>query len=206
MPKTISLLAFGLLLAGCNLPSFRQDFDKDAGKEVLAKAKFDRILVDSTAEIQVYSSMNRATSLSKSATLQFSDPFKELYLVVIRETNASFEEALHEYRDQYVPYVRDSSSLIAIYGDFTSQRTVKTLENGKDSLMSAKKINGMEYRSYAITGSSDKIPIFYYKGVYKSEKYLYQVVSWTLAERRNLYEGVMQKMVESLVETTSPSE
>lgn len=201
MKKMLSLMASGLLLAGCNLSSLRNGFDKDEGKEVLAKAKFDRVLVDSTGEMQVYASMNRATSLSQSATLQFSDPFKELYLIVIKENKSGFEEAVRDYRDQYVPYVKDSSSLIAIYGDFTSTRTAKNMDGGKDSLMSVKNLNGMEYRSYAITGSYQKIPLFYFKGIYKSGRYLYQVVTWTLAERRNLYEGVMKKMVESLVET-----
>jgi len=201
MKIMLSLLASGLLLAGCNLSSLRNSFDKDEGKEVLSKAKFDRILIDSTGEIQVYASMNRATSLSPGAALQFSDPFKELYLIVIKESKASFEEALRDYRDQYVPYVKDSSSLISIYGDFTSTRTAKNMDGGKDSLISVKNLNGMEYRSYAITGSYQKIPLFYFKGIYKSGGYLYQVVTWTLADRRNLYEGVMQKMVESLTET-----
>ena len=204
MRKHIPLFTILIVgLAGCNLSSLRDSFNKDEGKEVLSKAKFDRVLIDSTGEMEVYASMNKTTTLNTSAILQFADPFKELYMIVIKESKEGFADLVHDYRDQYVPYVKDSSSLLSIYGDFTTVRTAKNMDGGKDSLVGAKTLHGMSYRSYAVTGTYQKIPLFYLKGIYQSDHYLYQVVAWTLGGRRNLYEGVMKKMVESLQVTAS---
>ena len=42
--------------------------------------------------------------------------------------------------------------------------------------------------------------IFYQVGFIKGKEQLYQVIVWTQAKRKNLYEGVMRKMIESLEE------
>jgi hypothetical protein len=200
MKKIFLLIITPLFFISCNLSSFRESFDKDEGKEALAKAKFDRVLIDSTGEIQVYASMNRASTLTEGAAVQFQDPFKEIYLVVIKENVDEFSSTLKKHPDFYLPYVKDSSSEIAIYGDFTSSRTTKNLDAGKDSILTSKTLNGMAYRLYAIQGNYNKINLFYLKAVFKSDRFYYQVVAWTLLSRRNLYEGIMKKMVESLKE------
>jgi len=201
-----------IFLPGCNLSSLREGFDKEDGKKVLAKAQFDRVFVDSTAELQVYASMNRSDELkNEDATLRFADPYKEIYLLVFKENVADFKtivESGEETKRQvsksfsWKPPPPDTS-LITIYGELTTGVATKKLENGRDSLLTEKMLHGMQYRAYAMTGSYKKIPLFYLKGVYKSNRYFYQVVVWTLARRRNLYEGVMTKMIESLQEESS---
>ena len=192
-----------IALAGCNLSSLRESFNKDEGKEVLAKAKFDRVLIDSTGELEVYASMNKVSPPNDAAILQFSDPFKELYLLVIREDKDEFSETMSQNRDQYMPYVKDSSSLLSVYGDYTAIRMAKNLQGGKDSLVAAKTVHGLPYRGYAVTGTDQKIPLFYMKGTYQGRHSLYQVIIWTMNSRRNLYEGVMKKMAESLQENAA---
>ena len=207
MTRTASILACalillcGLLQAGCHLASMKESFDKEEGKEVLAKAKFDRVLIDSTGELQVYASMNRSTALkNEDAILRFADPYKELYLLVFKEDAGDFKTVMEDNDDLHGQYRKDTGAALAIYSNLTNQYTVKSMKSGKDSLLSARLLHGMEYRGYAITGVSGKISLFYMKGVYKSARNYYQVVTWTLASRRNLYEGIMQKMVESLQE------
>jgi len=193
-----------LLLAGCNLSSLRESFDKDEGKEVLAKAKFDRVLIDSTGELQVYASMNRSDELqNKEAVLRFADPYKELYLLVFKEEAEGFRVAIENNDSLYQRYQKDTSSIMDIYSNLTTGTTAKNLSSGKDSLLASKTLHNMSYRAYAITGTYKKIPLFYLKGIYKSNRYYYQVVVWTLANRRNLYEGVMKKMIESLEEESN---
>jgi len=198
-------LFLGLLLAGCNLASMRNDFDKEEGKEVLAKAKFDRVLIDSTGELQVYASMSRSEELkNESAILRFADPYKELYLLVFKDDVTDFKQLVSENDSLYKYYEQDTSSLLSIYSNLTTGNTLTKLSSGRDSLFSSRKLHGMDYRGYAITGSYKNISLFYLKGIYKSSHSFYQVVVWTLGSRRNLYEGVMKKMIESLQEETNP--
>jgi len=193
-----------LLLTGCNLSSLREGFDKEDGKKMLAKAQFDRVFVDSTAELQVYASMNRSEELQNAdATLRFADPYKEIYLLVFKEEVADFKALVENDGQTLVP--PPDSLLMAVYGERTTGASIKKLDNGKDSLLTEKTLHGMRYRAYAMTGGYKKISLFYLKGVYQSRRYFYQVVVWTLGSRRNLYEGVMKKMIESLQEE-SPSE
>lgn len=217
--KKMSLTAFcallalpALLSAGCNLASMRESFDKEEGKKVLANAKFDRVLIDSTGEIEVYASMNRSQGFkNKDAILSFSDPYKELYLLVMKEDVPAFASALENVEDMQKRLAKyysaglmpPDTALINIYGELTTNASVKKLENGRDSLLSDRKLHGLQYKAYAITGSYKKIPLFYLKGIYKSTRHFYQVVVWTLGSRRNLYEGVMQKMIESLQEESN---
>ena len=197
-------LFWALLLAGCNLASMRSDFDKEEGKKVLAKAKFDRVLIDSTGEMQVYASMNRSDELqNESAILRFADPYKELYLLVFKDDVTDFKQLVSENDSLHRHYQRDTGSLLSIYSNITTGNTLTKLRNGRDSLFSSRKLHGMDYRGYAITGSYKNISLFYLKGIYKSSHSFYQVVVWTLGSRRNLYEGVMKKMIESLQEETN---
>jgi hypothetical protein len=201
MKNTVVLFTAGLLFAGCNLASMRDNFDKDEGKEVLAKAKFDRVLIDSTGELQVYASMNRSDELKNDeACLKFADPYKELYLMVFKESGTDFKAAMENNPELYSQYKNDDTALMAIYSKLVTESASKKLLNGRDSLQESKNLHGMLYRAYAVTGSYKRVPLFYLKGIYKSKRNFYQVVVWTLAGRRNLYEGVMKKMAESLQE------
>ena len=200
-------LLLALLLAGCNLASMRNDFDKEEGKQVLAKAKFDRVLIDSTGEMQVYASMNRSEELqNESAILRFADPYKELYLLVFKDDVNDFRQLVSENDSLSKYYAKDTSALLSLYSNMTTGATLTKLRGGKDSLFSSRRLHGMDYRGYAITGSYKNISLFYLKGIYKSHHSLYQVVVWTLGSRRNLYEGVMRKMVESLQEESTGSQ
>jgi hypothetical protein len=102
--------------------SFSDEFSLEDGKEVLKKAKFDRVLIDSTGEIQVFASMNKTNELSKETDLQFMDTFKELYLMVIKEPIADFDFALELDSATYMKNVKDSSSTFAIYSEFVIHR------------------------------------------------------------------------------------
>jgi len=197
-----TLLALAALLTtGCNLSSMREHFDKEEGKEVLARAKFDRVLIDSTGELQVYASMNRSDELrNKDAILSFADPYKELYLLVFKEDATDVMLTIAQNDTLSRLFHRDTSALLSVYGYMTIGASRRHLTGGSDSLLTARRLNGMDYQGYAVTGSYKHIPLFYLKGIYRSKHYFYQVVVWTLGSRRNLYEGIMQKMAESLRE------
>ena len=180
--------------------SFRDEFSLDEGKDVLRKAKFDRVLIDSTGEIQVFASMNKTNELSKETDLQFMDTFKELYLMVIKEPIADFDFALELDSATYMKNVKDSSSTFAIYSEFVIHRMMRSLTTGTDSMLVRKTIHDMPLRIYSIEGEVKNMKVFYQVGFIKGKEQLYQVIIWTQAKRKNLYDGVMRKMIESVEE------
>jgi hypothetical protein len=210
-PSLIPSLAFFaslLLLAGCQWPALNEHFNEEDGKHVLANAKFDRVLIDSTGELQVYASMNRAEQVQgdTSQELRFSDPFKEIYLVASKESTDQFINALAANDSLYHRYRADTSSLLAIYGELLNTAASGKLSDSKVSLVTNKTVNGMHYHAYTMTGVYEKMPIFYLNGIYKSEHFFYHVMVWTLASRRELYEGIMKKMAESVQEESAGSQ
>ena len=204
MKKTLPILSLVLLLAGCNLSPFHDNFSKEDGKEALAKAKFKVAPIDSTAQVEVFASMHVTQRLKNNeALLKYADPFKELYLMVFRQSRAGVDSFVAGEKDLLTRYLRDSSSLTAIYGDYVSANDARNLDGGHYNFLHKKNLHGMEFRAYVISGQYKKIPLVYLKGVYKSDHYFYQVIVWTLASRRDLYEGIMAKMIESLQENAA---
>ena len=190
-----------LLLFSCNMgSSFSDEFSLEDGKQVLKKAKFDRVLIDSTGEMQVFASMNKTDELSKETDLQFMDTFKELYLMVIKESIADFEFTLELDSATYMKNVKDSSSTFAIYSEFITHRMKGNLNTATDSMVIKKTSHDMPLRIYSLEGEVKNMKIFYQVGFIKGKEQLYQVIIWTQAKRKNLYEGVMRKMIESLEE------
>src|SRR5882757_3851795 len=120
MIKSGLLLALtGLLLAGCNLSPFHDNFSKEDGKEALAKAKFNVVTIDSTAQVEVFASMQVSQRIkNKEALIKYADPFKELYIMVFRQSRADVASFVAGEKDLSARYLRDSNSLTAIYGDY----------------------------------------------------------------------------------------
>jgi hypothetical protein len=63
-----------------------------------------------------------------------------------------------------------------------------------------KTIHDMPLRIYSIEGEVKNMKVFYQVGFIKGKEQLYQVIIWTQAKRKNLYDGVMRKMIESVEE------
>ncbi|HSC40152.1 MAG TPA: hypothetical protein VLD19_19845 [Chitinophagaceae bacterium] len=201
MKKTVSILALVLLLAGCNLSPFHDNFSKEDGKEVLAKATFKEETIDSMATVEVYASMSPGNRFKRpDALLYYSDPFKELYTLVFRQTRADFNTSILGEKDLLEKSRRDGSSAVGLYGDYVADEDAHRIEDGQYNLLGEKKLHNLNFRSYSITGHLGKMQLFYLVGVYESPHYFHQVVVWTLASRRDLYEGIMTKMIESLRE------
>ena len=64
-------------------------------------------------------------------------------------------------------------------------------------------VNGLPTRLTTINGKIEGLGIFYTFGVYEGKDNYYQVIVWTLTERKVKYQSKMEAILQSLIEHKS---
>ncbi|HBF88359.1 MAG TPA: hypothetical protein DDX39_06915 [Bacteroidales bacterium] len=138
--------------------------------------------------IMIPAFMDTTSDLHDYAEIQFQSLNDELYLIAISESKDSSDiYSLEEY-----------FKIVADY--FIND----VLTDGKSNGPLLKEINGMNSAQGYITGnfSTDGgvFNIYYRLGIYETEGYYYQVLTWTIGENRDKFEEVMNAMLSSFKE------
>jgi len=171
MKKLGTLLMIALLIAGCGAK----------------KTKFNEAKVAGKFTMQVPEYMAVATNLNKSASLQYSNPTEEVYMVVIDDSKEEMKAA-------------DVNYTLQQYFDFAAKNLENSVNNYKLSSPVSKKINGNSALVGEITGKFDKYDVFYKIAAIESSKHFYQILSWTMGDKKDKYSADMDAMIESLKE------
>ncbi|MBC7904276.1 MAG: hypothetical protein H7Y27_12680 [Gemmatimonadaceae bacterium] len=180
--------------ASCNLPLSNDASNKSLAKEIAEKALFDRVLIDSTAELQIYASMTKTDELNDEASVQFADNFKELYLIVIKETEENVTNFLT------LDGETDTASFLRRYADSMARPLIEGQPKHEYSIKFTGKNNGMTMLRSDFFARQENIDVYYQMAVHKSADYYYTVITWTLKSRKELYEKVMETMCRSVTE------
>lgn len=134
-------------------------------------------------------------TLHNDASLKYANLFKEFYVIVIDESKQEFHDVIDETElsekyntdlDGYTSLLIDNMGLAMTGTDISSPEETK--------------INGLDARMSHIQGSVDGIPVYYtFVAIEGKEKY-FQILTWTLAEKRDEYQEQMQGIVRSFQE------
>lgn len=171
MKKLVTLLMIALVMAGCGAK----------------KTKFNEAKVAGKFTMQVPEYLAVATDLNKSASLQYSNPAEEVYMVVIDDSKEEMKAA-------------DVNYTLQQYFDFAAKNLEGSVNNYKLSTPVSKKINGNSALVGEITGKFDKYEVYYKIATIESAKHFYQVLSWTMGDRKDKYAADMDTMIESVKE------
>lgn len=170
-------------------------------------SKTETIQVDNEHKINLPVFLSKTDTISQVAILEYQNTKKKLYTIVITDTKAEFDDAIHKHTFLDKIYVNDTTNPNNQYPsnldgysnyilDFITKRGISI-----DVISDLEKttINGLNARIISITGKADIDSTFYYwKFAFIEDKdKFYQVITWTLKNQENKYSRQMDSIIQS---------
>lgn len=159
--------------------------------------KTQTVKIDGKYLLEIPSYFTKAKGLNEDASLEYKNAIRELYVVVIDEDKAALQKMIDE-NELYDVYPSNLGGYMKLVTEnFEKGFSLDTLPVAKDI-----KINGLPAKVMSFEGKVAGIPKVYYKMAFvEGKNRYYQVMSWTLADRKGKHEATMQKMIDSFKET-----
>ncbi|MGL5890376.1 MAG: hypothetical protein ACRC3B_10850, partial [Bacteroidia bacterium] len=162
--KNITLLLLITLIANsCNL--------NQKEKTVAVKNKYS---------LSLPASFSKQQGLHEDASLQYGNLIDEFYVIVIDEPKAEFHRVLEENG-----LTQSYSSDVNGYSEILIASYEETFANLSKSDVRDTSISNMPARIISMSGTVDNIDAFYTVSFIEGKDNYYQVMSWTLADRKN---------------------
>lgn len=141
--------------------------------------------------LSIPSFLTKVNNLNEDASLQYQHAWKELYVIVIDETKTEYESALDIY-NLSSSYSQDLSGYTNLVLDnFTQYRGSDTQEG---------MINNLPAKIVRMEENIDGLDIYFAMAVIEGKENFYQVMTWTLAEKKYQYQEKMQDILYSFNE------
>lgn len=162
------------------------------------------INIDDKYEIQVPSSLGKRDDLNDEASLQYGNPFSELYTVVIDETSKELVQFL-QTDDNTENDTIDEQVLFDMISveDYFDSCTENWAEHGMQvnpNQFSKTTINNFPAYLVKTDAVVEGIDIHYNIAVLKGKKAFYQIYVWTLVDRKSKHEQTMKDIINSFKE------
>ena len=153
------------------------------------------VKVDHKYSLEIPSSMSENNDLNEDASLGYQNLFQELYIIVIDENKNEYYDVIKEngLDEKYTLNLEGYSNLIL-------KNMTSTMKNPVISDPDLTKINGMDARTVSISGTVDGLDIYWVMSFIEGRKQFYQIMSWTLASKKESHKAKLEKMVRSLKE------
>jgi hypothetical protein len=140
--------------------------------------------------------MDTSTALNDDAILQYEKGIDELYVIVMDDKTDEFKNSIitNNLLGSYDTTLSGFAKLM--YEDFGGNMKMK----GKPALVD-KTINGSKAKMVEFDCTTqDKLDCHFKIAYLEGKKDMYQIVTWTLANKKDLNEEKMTKMIESFKE------
>lgn len=147
---------------------------------------FQKINIKSLYSIQVPSYLNSVSNLNNIASLQYNNPSKEVYVIVIDESIQNLENSNLKLN-------------LSIYFKMASFNIASGLKNFNIKNIKNKNKGNLQIIQAEFDGvlKNNNVGIYYKVAIIKSPTHFYQIFTWTLVKFKNQYTGVFQNMIDS---------
>ncbi|MEN9639163.1 MAG: hypothetical protein RLZZ262_1031 [Bacteroidota bacterium] len=164
-----------------------------AGCSDTANLKWNKV-EKGTFSFMIPDIIEERTDLNEEADLQYGNLIKEVYVVVLEEPVSEVDPFFADtLLGNGQPPMEQYSDLI--YNQFSETGEVEVTQISERE----RKVNTThDVHTWNCTAKNNGFDAYYEFAVYRSEKSYYQVIAWTLLERKDKYKDVLQKMVNSL--------
>jgi hypothetical protein len=183
--KLMPFLSLLVLVAACNL-----------GDINLKNIKYKNVVKNATFKVSIPEFMDSSTKLNNDATLQFSNPKKEFYMILFCEDKENVKANL---QFDTLSNITDSFAVRDAYFSYM----VKHMREQPDFKMfneSNKMIKKTNAKLASMNLSFKKNRIFYRVAAFETNTNLYQFFIWTMDKQKATYEPVMDSIINSLTE------
>jgi hypothetical protein len=130
--------------------------------------------------------------LNDDAVLQFKNEFEELYLIVLEETKTDVAQYFPEIIEENDPEKR-----IELYADVLSENYEANFDLENYSGYMPKEINGSSAieMTFNAVESKNGLNVFYYVTFIETDTHFYQILTWTLFNKKAEMIDSMEKMI-----------
>lgn len=189
--KYLVYLTLSLFLLSCG------NKKKEAESESAPKIETKKVDVNGKYTIEVADFLNSASGLNDDASLQYQNPVREVYIIVIDEPKKEFEEAIvgTEFHDS-------TKSTLSNYANAQAESIKQNVTISKISNMMSRKIGSLNAESISVEGSVSGVPfpIFYHLTYVEGKEDLYMIMQWGLQSKRDEINPIFEKTVNSFKE------
>lgn len=147
---------------------------------VKVKNKFSLELPDFLSEVK---------TLNAAASLQYQNPLREFYVIVLDEPKSEFPDQESIDLETFKAILRDG-----LETNLTNPR----FSRDRDTV-----INGLKAKLFSLSDNSDKVDIYYQFAYIESKNNFYQILTWTLENRKDQFSDEMNKIIASFKEIES---
>lgn len=164
-----------------------------AGCSDTANLKWNKV-ERSTFSIMIPDIIAERTDLNDEADLQYGDVIKEVYIVVLEEPVAEIDPFFSDsLLGNGQPPMEQYSDLI--YNQFKESEGIQVIDiSERDRQVGSTH----DVHTWNCTAKVDNFDAYYELAVYRGPQSYYQVIAWTLLERKDKYKDMLKKMVKSL--------
>ena len=168
-------------------------FGAIAGCDSFQQTKLVKIEQESYS-IMLPEYMTPQTDLHEEANLQYANIEKEVYIVVLEEPAIDFETAFADTSMGYPPTMQGYSDLI--YEEFKLNMDSSLVSISERQIQ---KEGNVERHTFNSVATLDTVDAYYEFGSVRNDSTYYQIIAWTLADRKDQYKDDLAKMVKSLM-------
>ncbi|KAF2520167.1 hypothetical protein E0W68_02790 [Flavobacterium salilacus subsp. salilacus] len=159
------------------------------------KEKTQTVRVKQLYTIEIPDFLSEAKYLDKEASLQYQNLVKEVYIVVLDEPKEVLEKTIADngLEDYYTLDINGYASLL-------TDSMEESVAFDSIPVLQPEKINGLNSQILNFTGKIEGVHIYWKLAYIEGRNNYYQVMTWTLASRKEEYQNIMDAMVNSFKE------
>ena len=153
------------------------------------------VTVDNKYSLTIPAFLTEVFSLNEDASLQYQHAVKEFYVICIDESKSEMSSALVEngltgyYADDFYGY---TTLLLDVLKESIEINEITELQ---DTV-----INGLTAQTMQITGITGGVDIYFSFAFVEGKEDYYQIMTWTLAERKTRFDERMNELLYSFRE------
>jgi hypothetical protein len=157
--------------------------------------KNQTIVVGSTYSIELPDFMTKSYDLNEEASLQYQNTIRELYAIIIDEQIEDLNYVLEEYGLTDL-YSNDLNGYVdLLLEDFLNSVNAEDVSEVQDL-----KLNGLKAKIIDFNGEVDETKVYYNVAFIEGKERYYQIIVWTLSDRKAKHKEIMKNIVNSFKE------
>lgn len=153
-----------------------------------------QVVSTSLYSLELPSFLNKANGINEDASLEYQNLFKEFYTIVIDETKKEFNDAIDSY-DFGEEYQKNLTGYSKIVFD-SFEMGLEIIENKDGSV----KVGEMNAIRKTMDAKIDGLDVFYHVSIIEGKDHYYQILSWTLLNKKEEYKSMMVDIEKSFKE------
>ena len=154
-----------------------------------SKTEFHTVKIKNQYSLDLPDYMGEARDLNTEASLQYQNTFRELYAIVLDEQKTDFPNPEEINLENFYSIVRGNLE--------------GTLKNPTFSAARDTTINGLKAKLFSLSDNTEGVDIYYQFAYLESDNHFYQILIWTLENRKDQYIKDMDRIIASFKETES---